>query len=97
MIYVDELRYHETSSIKGFAKRYGNRWCHLFPETPQQLEELHEFARKLGCRKGWFQEYNFSFPHYDLTPNKRELALRAGATEIPLKQWLRANRRRVAL
>lgn len=88
MIYVDELRYHETSSIKGFAKRYGNMWCHLFTESSQQLEELHEFARKIGCRKGWFQGHNERFPHYDLTPAKRELALRRGATETKLKEWI---------
>jgi hypothetical protein len=97
MIYVDEVRYYETSNIKGFAKRYGNRWCHMFADTPQQLEELHEFARKIGCRRGWFQDGNEYFPHYDLTSARREMAIRAGAQEVKLKEWLRQNRQRAAL
>lgn len=44
------------------------------------LEELHEFAKRIGLKRSWFQDQ--TFPHYDLTASKRALALKHGATEI---------------
>ncbi len=39
------------------------------------IEELHEFARRIGLRKRWFQDHRH--PHYDLTT--RRMAARAEA------------------
>jgi hypothetical protein len=45
------------------------------------LEELHEVARKIGLRRGWFQG-DSTFAHYDLTRNKRTQAIALGAVQI---------------
>lgn len=51
--------------------------CHLFADS---IPELHAFAQRLSMRRSWFQEG--SFPHYDLTANKRAEAIRMGATAL---------------
>lgn len=55
-------------------------------------EELHAFADSLGLKRAWFQDK--SLPHYDITPSKRTLALRLGATAVPSRELVtRAWRR----
>lgn len=73
MIYVDSLR----SCIPNRKWRW-NKSCHLFADS---LEELHEFALKLGLKRSYFQAGSI-VPHYDLTKNKREGAVAEGAKEI---------------
>lgn len=53
----------------------GKQWCHLVADT---VEELHEFASRLGLRPEWFQRKTL-YPHYDVTVSVRERALRLGA------------------
>lgn len=56
------------------------RWkesCHLFSDC-NNLDELHQFARKLGLKPLWFQDRP-GFPHYDLTRGIRERAVKLGA------------------
>ncbi len=53
----------------------GKLWCHLVADS---LDELHAFAARLGLRRGWFQE-KASYPHYDVTTEVRDRALRLGA------------------
>ncbi len=55
------------------AWRYAEA-CHLLADT---LEELHAAARGLGLKPEWFQVGRV--PHYDLTKNKRTLAVVLGA------------------
>ena len=52
-------------------------WCHMAADS---LDELHSFARRLGLKRSWFQD-QASYPHYDLTVEIRERALRLGALE----------------
>lgn len=52
--------------------------AHLTADT---LDELHAFAAKLGLKRSWFQNHPLA-PHYDLSPAKRELALKLGAEFI---------------
>lgn len=47
-------------------------WCHLVSDT--SLEELHEFAAQIGCRRVAFQG-----DHYDIEAADRTLALTLGA------------------
>lgn len=57
------------------------------------LEELHEFAEKIGMKKAWFQDKKL--PHYDLTAKRRQLALSLGAVEVDMawvKQRLRERK-----
>lgn len=52
--------------------------CHLTGDT---LEELHAFAERIGMRRAWFQRHRIA-PHYDLTPKRRDAAVRLGAVEL---------------
>lgn len=57
-------------------------------------EELIAFATlKLGMRRSWLQRYP-SGVHFDLTDNKRTLAIRAGAVPIECgsEEWMRVHR-----
>jgi hypothetical protein len=79
-----------------FLEIHPNAWgpflrgsCHL---TATTLEELHEFAAKLGLKREWFQEHRL-ISHYDLTPSKRALALRLGAEVVPMRIQLGILRR----
>ena len=74
---------------------YPNAWgpfkkgsCHLVADT---LDELHAFAEKLGMRRAWFQDTKH-MPHYDLTPKRREEALRLGAVSISTMELARRGR-----
>ena len=50
---------------------------HLQADTE---DELHEFAARLGLRREWFQPGTRpEAAHYDVSVEKRELALRLGA------------------
>lgn len=82
-VYVDQIQIWPTTirCFKGGS-------CHLTADT---LDELHAFARKLGCRKGWFQDT--TVPHYDLTPARREKAIELGAVFVSAKD--QAMRRRI--
>lgn len=53
----------------------GKLWCHLVADS---LDELHQFAAGMGLQRRWFQD-NASYPHYDVTTEVRERALRRGA------------------
>jgi len=84
-VYVDEVREWPTNiqCFKGGS-------CHL---TADSVDELHAFARKLRLKREWYQPK--SSPHYDLTPRKRDLALKNGARFVPAKQqaWQRMKQR----
>ncbi|MBZ0276269.1 MAG: DUF4031 domain-containing protein [Anaerolineae bacterium] len=68
----------------------GNHWCHMACDG--DLRELHEFAERLGLRRGWFQDHRL-VPHYDLTPDRRMLALQFGAREISAGDLVRTLKR----
>ena len=71
-VYVDELvRY------PGAKPPFDKGSCHLSADT---LDELHDFAAKIGMKRAWFQDHKL-LPHYDLTPARRIVAVRLGATQ----------------
>ncbi len=55
----------------------GKEWCHLVADS---MEELHEFAARLGLQRRWFQDKG-RYPHYDVTMPVRNRALRMGAVD----------------
>lgn len=59
----------------------GQLWCHLFADTE---EELHEFGKRIGMRRAWFQS-DVRLPHYDINRNRRRLAVEAGAVEVDFR------------
>jgi hypothetical protein len=70
MIYVDSLIEYNV---------FGHKlWCHLLADTE---DELHIFAKRLGLKKEWCQKSGKRDVHYDLTENKRRLAIKLGASE----------------
>lgn len=78
---VDELRRWPH------AKRpFDQGSCHL--TTDSGVEELHVFARRIGMKRAWFQPHALA-NHYDLTPGRRDAALKAGAVFVPAKEQAR--------
>jgi len=79
-VYVDDLR------------TWGNkRWCHLVSTSESEL--AYFAVSKLGLKTKWLQETG-GYLHYDLSPAKRELALKRGAQYLPTEDLLRRVRRR---
>jgi hypothetical protein len=91
-IYVDELVSYGQQAQPGAERYFGNgkQSCHMFCDG--DLEELHAFAAKIGMRRSWFQGHNPRYPHYDLTPNKRSLAMRKGAVEVSAEEMIQICR-----
>lgn len=79
-IYIDPLIAWPQKAASG--SRYfggGKQSCHM--SCDGDLEELHQFAEKIGLRRAWFQDRP-GLPHYDLTPSRRAAALNAGAIAV---------------
>lgn len=65
--------------------QYGRmKMCHMFADS---LDELHAMANKIGIQEKWFQ--NKKHPHYDICQSKKKLAIKHGAIEINIKDFLR--------
>ncbi len=78
MIYVDKI--YPRIPRTGQARRYGEKWCHLWADS---VDELLQFVKKINLNPAYIQKSKrHDFIHFDLTPNKRKLAIRKGATEI---------------
>ncbi len=86
-IFVDELFTMTPRTAQ--ARRFGNEWCHCF--TDGDIEELHQFAEKLGLRRSHFQPHA-TLAHYDLIPSKRALAVKLGAKEVTTAERLQQAR-----
>ncbi len=71
-VYVDRLR--------DYGWRHGPS-CHLIADS---VEELLEFAVRMGLRPEWFQPK--SSPHFDLNAEGRGVAVRMGAIELDQRQ-----------
>ena len=89
MILVDSLRWYEA---RGRPDRRGReRWAHLVSD--ESLEEMHEFAERLGLRRSWSQG-----DHYDVRPRQHARALADGAVLVTTRELamrrVRAPRRR---
>lgn len=59
---------------------------HLTCDPTDDLRELHAFAATIGLKRSWFQPRGGIMPHYDLTPGKRQQAVRMGANELPTRE-----------
>jgi hypothetical protein len=89
-VYVDELFVWPSTNPVAYrvGSRWGHQWCHLWGDS---VEELTEFAESIGMRASWLQQRRSDFPHFDLVPSKRALALRRGAIATSVKQWREDN------
>lgn len=81
MILVDDIREYST------GPRGWRHWCHMASDdlSDEGLEELHALAEKIGLRRAWFQDHP-RHPHYDLPPDKRSLAIAAGASPVTSRE-----------
>ena len=80
MILVDNIETYTT------RLRY-KEWCHMHSDTSE--DELHDFASRLGLKREWFQSKPYA--HYDITPSKRQLAVKLGAQEVTPREGLARN------
>jgi hypothetical protein len=84
VIFVDEPRIYDPKD--SHTRRWGKQWSHMW--TDGNIEDLHQMAKRLGLKREYFQDKP-GFPHYDIIPIKRKLALKLGAQFTPLKEWFR--------
>lgn len=61
--------------VDSAANKFGRmKMCHMMADS---LEELHAMADKIGMKRAWFQPE--SSPHYDVSKERRALAIQYGA------------------
>jgi len=87
-IYVDELVNWPQEARTAQARKYfgsGKPSCHLLTDGDEA--ELVAFARRIGLQPAWIQRG--SRLHFDLTPKKRAMAVRAGAVEIAAREFIK--------
>lgn len=60
----------------------GKIWHHMTSDA--SLDELHEFAEKLGLKREWFQDKD-KYLHYDIVNSKFELAISLGARPVDVR------------
>lgn len=83
--------YVDNASIPATVGSTRSTWSHLTADTK---DELHAFAARLGMRRSWFQtcKRRCGQPgeacvhwHYDLTAQRRAVAVGMGAVEIDVR------------
>jgi hypothetical protein len=72
MIYIDNIN----------LTFRGKKYCHMVSD--KSIDELMEFALKIGLKKEWFQDK--STPHFDVAPSIKRKALSIGAKELDLHE-----------
>lgn len=86
-VYVDQLvAYPQKATSGGKYFGSGKQSCHMSTDQ-DDLTELHVLAQSIGLRREWFQDHK-SCPHYDLTPSKRILAVKAGAVSVDWRTYI---------
>jgi hypothetical protein len=95
-VFVDTLIQQPLTGKSAQVQRvFADGACHMFTDS-ENLEELHEFAARIGMRRAWLHDAK-DLPHYDLNPKRRKVAVSAGAVECDkykTVEVLRANRAR---
>ncbi len=79
MIYVDNM------ALQARVKNITSKWYHLV-SIPKNNNELIKFAESIGLKKEWIQKPNKCDSHFDITENKRKLAIQKGAIPITTKE-----------
>ena len=60
----------------------GYKWCHMLADT---LQELHDFAALIELDARLFHRHA-SYPHYDVTVQMRQTAIKYGAIPADRKK-----------
>lgn len=80
-VYVDDMRAAYRTMFM----------FHMIADTD---DELHVMAATIGVQRRWCQAPPRHTSHYDISLGKRELAVKAGAIEITMRQAAMMIRRR---
>ena len=80
-IYVDPLQ----RTIRNRRWRH-TEGCHMISDGT--TEALIAFALQLGLKREWLQDQGTYREHFDLTAGKREEAVRKGAHELSVKDFV---------
>jgi hypothetical protein len=88
-VYVDAVTVYPTEAIQPRARQHGQHWSHLWCDGDE--DELHALATRIGLKRSWFQTHG-TLRHYDCVPSKRAAAIRCGAVETSLRNYLRERR-----
>jgi hypothetical protein len=73
-IYIDPPKYYPNCKLPY------KHWSHM-ATNQADLTELHNMAQAIGLKRDWFQQHK-TLPHYDITPNKIDLAVQHGAIVV---------------
>lgn len=70
-----------------FAKNAyrGMKMCHMIADT---VDELNEMADKIGVARKWIQRSRSGIIHYDICQTKRAQAVKNGAQELRLAEYV---------
>ena len=91
MIFVDDARRRMTHGPYAHFRWKHLKWSHLFA-VPHNSEELYDFAREIGLKFKWVQNFGTNKEHYDVTETMREKALENGATEVTAREAVKIMR-----
>lgn len=80
-VYVDQIK--EIDVDEHLAK-YGTLWCCMYADT---IDELNHMADTIGLQRRHLRNHHV-FPHYDLTPEMRQLAISYGAQVLTTKELM---------
>jgi len=78
-VYVDPIQNCPTNKNWPYTQ-----FCHMIADTPK---ELKAFALIIDLKLSWYQEK--SFPHFDLTKSRRVEAIKMGAIDLNLRQFVK--------
>lgn len=84
-VYVDPLfrvspDVYRDKQARRVGEKNGHLWCHMMADSDA---ELHAAAMRIGMLPEWHQASPpHGVSHYDLTPKRREAAVKHGAIEV---------------
>ena len=76
-VYVDDMYKSPMGAYRGM------KMSHMIADS---TEELIEMAEKIGVNVKWIQHKGTFQEHFDIAFSKRELAVKAGAIEITMRE-----------
>lgn len=83
-VYIDDA--FISARVRSGPVIHDSRWCHMTADT---TEELTAFAISLGLKAKYIQFPGTWKEHYDVTSQKRKLAVAKGAVEISYSDSVR--------
>lgn len=57
--------------------------------SDKSLDELHDFAAKIGMKREWFQDTGTQHPHYDVMGVMKSKAVRHGAKLVDSRELVK--------